>query len=128
LGNPRANVDASSQQPRDKFRWRASTSYIDWATLMKHSMGIDVLECPECSAIMAPIAVITEPEVIENILVHLRLPLQPELLNDEVTVVYDVTGEPVLDDRWRPGAHDEWASERGPPSEWDCVDAPSPSE
>jgi hypothetical protein len=61
---------------------------------MKHSMGIDVLECPKCSATMAPIAVITESEVIERILVHLRLPLQPELLNDGATVVYDVTGEP----------------------------------
>jgi len=125
LGGARTDVDVTPLQPRDKFRGRRSTSYIDWATLMKHSMGIDVLECPKCSATMKPIAVIKEPEVIEKILVHLRMPLRPELLDDGATVVYDVTGEPVLDARWRPAEDDGWASERGPPTQWDCVDAPS---
>lgn len=77
---------------------------------------------------MKPVAVITEPEVIRKILVHLRLPLRPELLDDRATVVYDVTGEPVLDERWRPGGDGEWGTERGPPCEWDSVDAPSPAE
>jgi len=59
--------------------------------------------------------------------VHLRLPLRPEQLYDGTTVVYDVTGEPVLDARWRPAEDDGWGTERGPPGEWDGIDAPSPS-
>jgi len=121
-------ADVTSRNSRDKLRGRRSTSYIDWATLMKHSMGIDVLSCPKCASTMKPVAVITEPEVIRKILVHLRLPLRPELLDDRATVVYDVTGEPVLDERWRPGEDGEWGTDRGPPREWDCVDAPSPAE
>jgi len=58
---------------REKFRGRRSTSYIDWASLMKRSMGIDVLSCPKCEARMQPVAVITQREVIDKILVHLRL-------------------------------------------------------
>ena len=93
--------------------------------MMKHSMGIDVLSCPKCASTMKPVAVITEPEVIRKILVHLRLPLRPELIDDSATVVYDVTGEPVLDAGWHPAQDEPWGTERGPPGEWDCVDAPS---
>jgi len=53
------------------------------------------------------------------------MPLRPELLDGGATVVDDVTGEPVRDARWRPAEDDGWASERGPPNQWDCVDAPS---
>jgi|YNPBryBLVA2012_1023415.scaffolds.fasta_scaffold08074_4 hypothetical protein len=55
------------------------------------------------------------------------MPLVPEVLRDGATVAYDVTGEPVLDARSR-AADDVWRTERGPPSEWDCVDPPSPGE
>jgi len=34
--------------------------------------------------------------------VHLRLPLRPEQLRDGLSVVFDATGEPVLDEQWRP--------------------------
>jgi len=64
-------------------------------------------------------------EGTEKILEHLRMPLRPELLDDGATVVYDVTGEPVLDARWRPAEDDGWASERALPNQWACVDAPS---
>ena len=87
---PSSRATAPSSQ--DKFRGRRSTSYVDWATLMKRSMGIDVLECPKCSARMQPIAVITEKEVIERILSHLRLPLRPVVGEDDTTVFCDVTG------------------------------------
>ena len=66
--------------------------------MMKHSMGIDALSCPRCASRCKPIGLITEPEVIEKILVHLNLPLRPEQLHDGVTIAYDVTGEPVFDE------------------------------
>ena len=118
-GTSRAHENAPPS--RDKFAGRTSTSYIDWATLMKRGMGIDVLSCPKCEGRLKPIGVMTEPDVIEKILVHLNLPLRPEQLHDGMTIVYDVTGEPVFEG-------DEWAEARGPPGAWDGVDAPSPCE
>jgi hypothetical protein len=118
--NPFIHVD--SAKPRrvglDKFRGRRSTSYIDWASLMHRSMNVDVLQCPKCQDRMKPIADITDREVISKIMTHLRLPLVPKVLGDGA-VVYDVTGEPVLDPDWR---RNQSATERGPPPEWDCVD------
>ncbi len=35
----------SPQDTREKFRGRTSTSYIDWATLMRRGLGLDVLDC-----------------------------------------------------------------------------------
>ena len=75
---------------------------------------------------MQPVAVITQPGAIEKILVHLRLPLHPELRDDEATVAYDVTDEPVLDASWRPADDDGWPAERGPPAERDGIDPPAP--
>ena len=124
-GPSRAHENAPPS--RDKFAGRTSTSYIDWATLMKRGMGIDVLSCPRCTSRLKPIGVITEPDVIEKILVHLNLPLRPEQLHDGMTIVYDVTGEPVFDELWS-AESEEWAEARGPPGAWDGVDAPSPCE
>jgi hypothetical protein len=47
----------SPQATRDKFRGRMSTSYIDWATLMRCGLGLDVLDCPRCHDRMRPVAV-----------------------------------------------------------------------
>jgi hypothetical protein len=94
---------------------------------MLRSFNIDVLECPRCQGRMTPIAVITERDVIEKILMHLRLPLVPEVLSDGQTVAYDITGEPMLDGDLGPGPAEHW--ERGPPPGWDAwdgIDAPSP--
>ena len=63
---------------------------------MKHGVGIDVLSCPRCTSRLKPIGLITEPEGFEKLLVHLILPLRPEQLHDGITIVYDVTGEPVF--------------------------------
>ena len=111
----------------DKFAGRTSTSYIDWATLMKHGVGIDVLSCPRCTSRLKPIGLITEPDGFEKLLVHLNLPLRPEQLHDGMTIVYDVAGEPVFDELWS-AESEEWAEARGPPGAWDGVDAPSPCE
>ena len=126
--NPFAHVDNTKPRPTwpGKFRGRRSTSYIDWATLMKRSMGLDVLACPKCHhGRMRPIADITEREVIDKIMTHLRLPLVPEVLGDGA-VVYDITGAPVLEPDWRPHDSDHITTERGPPHDWDGIDAPAP--
>lgn len=120
-GDPKV-VETADPRP-GRFRGRRSTPYIDWATLMRRSMGIDVLECPKCQGRMRPIADITEREVVEKILRHLNLPLAPELLSDGATAAYDITGAPLLEDGWRPG---HATGGRGPPAEWDGVDAPAP--
>ena len=72
---------------------------------------------------------ITAPDVSEKILVHVTLPLRPEQLHDGMTIVYDVTGEPVFDELWSAGSEDDgWGTARGPPGAWDGVDAPSTCE
>ena len=66
------------------------------------------------------------PQVIEKILLHLNLPLRPEPLHDGMTIVYDVTGEPVFDEVWSAGSEDDgWGPACGPLKQWDGVDAPS---
>jgi hypothetical protein len=128
---------------------RRSTSYVDWATLMARTFGLDVLQCGRCSGRLEPIAVITKTEIAERILSHLRLPLAPEQLTDGHSVGYDVTGEPIPS--WAIGTDPEpnCTSEakysevheygeaarsepeedaRGPPPEWDCVDPPAPED
>jgi hypothetical protein len=108
-----------------KFAGRRSTSYIDWATLLKHTFDIDVLRCPKCDSTMSPIAAITRPDVIEKILTHLKLPVDPVVVSEGGTLAYDITGEPI--DEWM-HAHAEahiQPAQRAPPDLWDSVDPPS---
>ena len=92
-------------------------------------MGIDVLSCSRCASRWKPIGPITEPKVSEKILVHVTLPLRPERLHDGMTIVYDVTGEPVFDELSSAESQDDgWATARGPPGTWNGVEAPSPCE
>jgi hypothetical protein len=55
----------------------AASSRLDWAVLMKRTHGLDVLVCPRCQATMRPIATITEPAAIRDILVHLGVRAEP---------------------------------------------------
>jgi hypothetical protein len=82
---------------RDAQIGRRSTSYIDWPSLMVRTFDIDILQCPRCDDRMAVIAAITQHEIIEKILTHLRLPLEPEILSDGHTFAYDITGQPLID-------------------------------
>jgi hypothetical protein len=92
---------------------RRSTSYIDWPSLMLRSYDIDVLQCPTCDGgRMRVIAAITDHDIIEKILTHLRLPLEPEILSDGYTVAYDITGQPLIDSDL---GQNEEQRQRGPP-------------
>ncbi len=68
---------------------------------------------------MAPVSVITEPDVIDRILTHLQLPLRPEQ-SDDGTVMVDVTEEPVLLDTalWQGDDYDSC----GPPTNYGRCD------
>jgi len=58
----------------------AATPRIDWASLLRRSMGVDVLECPRCRGRLRVLAVITEREPVRRILSHLGMPTEaPQL-------------------------------------------------
>jgi hypothetical protein len=68
---------------------------IAWAWTACSVNGVDALQCPRCnSGRLRPIAVITDDEIVSRILSHLHLPVSPELLADECTVVVDLTDQP----------------------------------
>ena len=48
-----------------------------WAELMKRVFAHDVLKCPACAGPMLLIAMITQPEIVRRILLHLKLPSSP---------------------------------------------------
>lgn len=49
----------------------ASSSRLDWATLLQRTHGIDALVCPACDGRLRPIATITDLAVARKILLHL---------------------------------------------------------
>ena len=64
--------------------------HLDWATLLARTFGIDALQCPRCEhGRLRPIAVLTRVQTVSRILQHLRLPLSPQALSDQSTVVYE---------------------------------------
>ena len=116
-------------EPRTARSARSSV-YIPWATLLARTFGVDGLACPRCKhGRLRPIAVITKDQVVSKILAHLSLPVCPELLADECTVVYDVTGQSMPG--WVVGADPEPPDQeaRGPPDGWfEGIDPPCPED
>jgi len=53
---------------------------IDWARLLRRSMGVDVLECPKCQGRLRVLAVITERQPVQRILSHLGMETEAPLL------------------------------------------------
>jgi Putative transposase/Transposase zinc-binding domain len=47
---------------------------VDWATLLRRSLSVDVLECPRCHGRLRVVAVITERAPVRRILAHLGMP------------------------------------------------------
>jgi hypothetical protein len=52
----------------------ATSPRVDWATLLRRSLGVDVLQCPKCNGRLRVVSVITEREPVRRILAHLGLP------------------------------------------------------
>jgi len=109
-----------------------SSVYIPWSVLLARTFGVDALQCPRChKGRLRPIAVITKDAIVSRILSHLHLPVSPELLADECTVVYDVTDEPMPG--WVVGADPDPpefdAEARGPPQDgFEGIDPPCPED
>jgi hypothetical protein len=54
----------------------AATRRVDWATLLRRSFSVDVLECPKCHDRLRVLAIITEREPVQRILAHLGMPTE----------------------------------------------------
>jgi hypothetical protein len=52
----------------------ATAPRVDWATLLRRSFAVDVLECPKCHGRLRVLAVITERKPVRRILAHLGMP------------------------------------------------------
>ena len=87
--DPNESLSLCSTLPDDDDDSAGRTSrYIDWATLMKRTFGIDPLRCPKCEARMKVLAVISQPEVVSKILAHVGLPVEPDVLADGCTLAF----------------------------------------
>jgi hypothetical protein len=51
----------------------ATSPRVDWASLLRRSFSVDVLECPKCHDRLRVVAVITEREPVRRILAHLGM-------------------------------------------------------
>jgi len=51
---------------------------------------------------MRVLAVISKREVVDKILAHVRLPVDPETLHDGCTLAFEMTDEPVPPGSWEP--------------------------
>ena len=102
---------------------QASTSYVPWAELLLHCFLIDVLACPGgCPGRLVPVAVIRQQHIVDRILRHLGLPLQPAQLASEETLAYDVSDDVMPE--WIEGVD---AAARSPPCD-PCIHPPAPDE
>jgi hypothetical protein len=52
----------------------AVSTRVDWASLLRRSLDVDVLQCPKCHGRLRVLAVITEREPVRRILAHLGVP------------------------------------------------------
>ena len=52
-------------------------SYVAWADLLRRVCAIDVLACPDCGGRLRLLATIEDRAVVETILTHLGLPVDP---------------------------------------------------
>jgi hypothetical protein len=58
----------------------AASPYVDWAALLQRTFEVDVLACPKCGGRLQVLAVVTEPEPVRRILLHLSMPPDPTRL------------------------------------------------
>jgi hypothetical protein len=66
---------------------------VDWATLLRRSLSVDALACPECHGRLRVVAVITEREPVRRILAHLGMPTDPPAVARARDPTDDVEGD-----------------------------------
>jgi hypothetical protein len=70
---PQAAGGAAVEEPvaiTDPVDWSLRAVRYRWAELLRRIFELDPLACPQCSALMRIVAVITDPAVITRILAH----------------------------------------------------------
>ena len=65
---------AKSQPPLPDASARRRRRSLPWAELLMRVLFLDALTCPRCAASMVVLALISDPQVLRKILVHLGLP------------------------------------------------------
>jgi hypothetical protein len=51
--------------------------YFPWAELLRRIFRFDILACPDCGGRLRLVSTLEHPPVVEKILKHLSLPIQP---------------------------------------------------
>jgi hypothetical protein len=74
----------------------AVTPRLDWASLLRRTFDVDVLECPRCHGRLRVLAVITEREPVRRILEHLGEPSTAPPLSRARDPTHDVDDDPQL--------------------------------
>jgi len=79
------NIAASSAAPEAEAPAPPAAyvrpQYFAWAELLRRVFAIDILACPDCGERLRPLATIEERAVVEKILGHLGLPVDPPRLS-----------------------------------------------
>jgi len=73
---PDAGVPATPRPPPPRPGYVRPKHYA-WAALLERTFAVDVLACPDCGGRLRFIATIEDRTVIEKILRHLKLPIDP---------------------------------------------------
>ena len=79
----------SQPDPPSRPRHRRS---LPWAQLLRRVFFLDALTCPRCDTAMVVLALLSEPDVVRKILLHLELPADVPALAPAV-----LAGDPLFD-------------------------------
>ena len=82
-------------------------SYFAWADLLRRVFAIDILACPDCGGRLRLLATIEDRAVVEKILTHLGLPVEPPCPSPARTPAW-LPGVRDRADHEHPGGH--WAA------------------
>jgi len=69
--------DPAAPRPPPPAAGYVRPRYYAWATLLERTFAIDILACPDCGGRLRFVAKIEDRAVIEKILRHLELPIDP---------------------------------------------------
>jgi hypothetical protein len=58
----------------------ATSTYVDWASLLRRTFEVDVLRCSKCGGALRVLSVITDRETIQRILSHVGMAPDPQPL------------------------------------------------
>jgi hypothetical protein len=79
---PDTPIPAGSEATKGKGKRKARVAtskcpYFPWAELLRRIFRFDILACPDCGGRLRLVSTLEHPPVVETILKHLGLPIQP---------------------------------------------------